>query len=54
MRTPQPNGITQLLPRLSRGDQAALDQLMPVVYDELYKLAHCYLRRGAGVFEGGV
>jgi RNA polymerase sigma-70 factor, ECF subfamily len=45
MQTPQPNDITQLLLRWSRGDQAALEQLMPVVYDELYKLAHSYLRR---------
>jgi|SRR5262245_4670021 len=44
MRTP-PNEITPLLLRWSRGDQAALDQLMPVVYEELYKLAHSYLRR---------
>jgi RNA polymerase sigma factor (TIGR02999 family) len=45
MQTPQPNDITQLLLRWSRGDQAAFEQLMPVVYDELYKLAHSYLRR---------
>jgi RNA polymerase sigma factor (TIGR02999 family) len=45
MRTPPPNEITQFLLRWSRGDKSALDQLMPVVYDELYKLAHSYLRR---------
>jgi RNA polymerase sigma factor (TIGR02999 family) len=45
MRTAPPNEITQLLLRWSRGDEAALEQLMPVVYDELYKLAHSYLRR---------
>jgi len=45
MPTPPPNEITQLLLRWSRGDQAALDQLMPVVYEELHKLAHSYLRR---------
>jgi len=45
MRTPTPNEITRLLLRWSRGDKSALDQLMPVVYDELYKLAHGYLRR---------
>ena len=38
MRTPPPNEITQFLLRRSRGDQSALDQLMPAVYDELYKL----------------
>lgn len=45
MRTQPHNEITQLLQRWSRGDQAALNQLMPIVYDELYKVAHGYLRR---------
>jgi len=45
MRTAPHNEITQLLLRWSRGEQAALERLMPVVYDELYKLAHSYLRR---------
>jgi len=45
MPTAPPNEITQLLLRWSRGDQSALSQLMPVVYDELHKLAHSYLRR---------
>ncbi|MGH9937864.1 MAG: ECF-type sigma factor [Blastocatellia bacterium] len=44
MQTP-PHEITPILLRWSRGDQAALDQLMPVVYEELRKLAHGYLRR---------
>jgi RNA polymerase sigma-70 factor, ECF subfamily len=44
MHTP-PHEITQLLLRWSRGEQAALAQLMPVVYEELHKLAHSYLRR---------
>src|SRR5262247_2855338 len=39
-----PNEITQLLLRWSRGDQSALEQLMPVVYEELRKLAGGYLR----------
>ncbi len=38
-------GITQLLVKWSNGDQAALDQLMPLVYDELRRLARSYLRR---------
>jgi RNA polymerase sigma factor (TIGR02999 family) len=38
-------GITQLLTRWSDGDQAALDQLMPMVYSELRRLAGNYLRR---------
>jgi RNA polymerase sigma factor (TIGR02999 family) len=45
MPTPPPNEITQLLLHWSRGDQAALDQLMPIVYKELHKLAHSYLRK---------
>ena len=45
MRTPLPNEITRLLLLWSRRDQAALDQLMPVVYEELHKLAHSFLRR---------
>ena len=37
--------ITQLLVEWSTGDQAALDRLMPLVYDELRRLARSYLRR---------
>ena len=37
--------ITQLLRRWSEGDRAALDQLMPVVQQELRKLAGGYLRQ---------
>jgi RNA polymerase sigma factor (TIGR02999 family) len=37
--------ITQLLLKWSDGDQTALDQLMPLVYDELRQLARIYLRR---------
>ena len=40
-----PEGVTQLLKRWSDGDRAALDQLMPLVYDELRRLAGGYLRR---------
>jgi RNA polymerase sigma factor (TIGR02999 family) len=38
-------GITQLLEKWSNGDRAALDELMPLVYDELRRLAGGYLRR---------
>lgn len=38
-------GITQLLVKWSNGDKAALDQLMPLVYNELRRLAGSYLRR---------
>ena len=37
--------ITQLLKKWSNGDKKALDQLMPLVYDELHRLAESYLRR---------
>ena len=40
--------ITQLLVRWGSGDKAALDQLIPLVYHELRKLAASYLRRKAG------
>jgi RNA polymerase sigma factor (TIGR02999 family) len=42
---PAPREITQLLKDWSGGDQAALDRLMPLVYDELHRLAHQYMRR---------
>ena len=37
--------ITQLLARWRQGDQSALEQLTPLVYDELHRLAVTYLRR---------
>jgi RNA polymerase sigma factor (TIGR02999 family) len=37
--------VTQLLAQWSGGSQAALDQLMPLVYGELHRLAGAYLRR---------
>jgi RNA polymerase sigma factor (TIGR02999 family) len=40
--------ITQLLLKWGSGDKAALDQLIPLVYDELRKLAASYLRRRSG------
>ena len=44
MQTPQSNQVTRLLLDWSHGDRAALDQLMPMVYQELRKLASSYLR----------
>lgn len=38
-------GVTQLLERWSGGDRDALEELMPLVYDELRRLARNYLRR---------
>jgi RNA polymerase sigma-70 factor (ECF subfamily) len=37
--------VTQLLVAWSRGDRAALDQLMPMVYAELRRLARHYVRQ---------
>jgi len=37
--------VTGLLVNWSNGDQQALDQLMPLVYGELRRLAQAYLRR---------
>jgi RNA polymerase sigma-70 factor (ECF subfamily) len=41
---PSPQTITQLLIEWRSGDQAALDALMPIVHQELRKLAKHYLR----------
>ncbi|HEU4933477.1 MAG TPA: sigma-70 family RNA polymerase sigma factor [Pyrinomonadaceae bacterium] len=43
--TSSPESITQLLARWNEGDENALDQLMPLVYDELHRLAANYLRK---------
>ncbi|MCY7375125.1 MAG: sigma-70 family RNA polymerase sigma factor [Pyrinomonadaceae bacterium] len=37
--------VTQLLQDWSDGKREALDELLPLVYDELRRLAHNYLRR---------
>lgn len=39
------DGITKLLQGWQGGDRAALDALVPVVYKELHRLAHCELRK---------
>jgi ECF sigma factor len=43
--TPSPNEVTQLLVAWGNGDQAARDELMPLVYEELRRLAHRYMDR---------
>jgi len=43
MRTTKSSSVTQLLFDWSHGDKQALDQLMPLVYPELRKLAGRYL-----------
>ncbi len=42
--TPSPEDLTGLLNDWSNGDQDALNRLMPLVYDELHRLASSYLR----------
>ncbi len=42
---PSAEEISELLIAWGNGDRAALNQLMPLVYDELRRLAHHYLRR---------
>lgn len=37
--------VSALLRAWTEGDQRALDRLTPIVYDELHRLAHRYLRR---------
>lgn len=44
MGTASAKDVTDLLNDLSKGDQNALNQLMPLVYDELRRLASRYLR----------
>lgn len=45
MATPPQTDVTQLLIDWRNGDKAALDRLMPIVYNELRRLANHYLRR---------
>jgi RNA polymerase sigma-70 factor (ECF subfamily) len=47
MTTPSlsPKEVTHLLLDWSRGDQSALDKLMPLVYGELRRMANRYMRR---------
>lgn len=40
-----PREVTLLLQDWCRGDHAALDKLIPLVYDELHRLAHIYMVR---------
>src|SRR6266566_2965719 len=42
-RRTDPQEVTQLLAEWSHGDQAALEKLTPLVYEELRRLAHRYM-----------
>ena len=43
-----PNSVTSLLVRWSQGDHSALEQLTPIIYDDLLRLARARLRREYG------
>ena len=43
--TSSSNSVSQLLIAWGQGDEAALEQLTPLVYDELHRLARRYMRR---------
>jgi RNA polymerase sigma-70 factor (ECF subfamily) len=42
---PSPKSITELLIEWRDGDESALDRLIPLVYEELRRLARYYMRR---------
>ena len=45
MPEPDQQALTEILRRWSDGDEAALEQLTPVVYAELHRIARGYMRR---------
>lgn len=40
--------VTRLLGQIGRGEKDAMNQLLPLVYDELHRLARSYFRRERG------
>ncbi len=42
---PEPGDVTGLLAELTKGNQEAASKLMPLVYDELHRIAERHLRR---------
>ncbi len=44
MLTQHQRGVTQLLQQWQGGDEQAMDSLMPLVYNELRRLAHRHLQ----------
>jgi len=44
MAAPAPHEVTQLLQAWSSGQQEALERLIPLVYEELHRLARHYMR----------
>ena len=45
MNVPSPVDVTELLMDWGNGNRAALDSLMPLVYDELHRLAARQIRK---------
>jgi len=45
LMTIEPHQVTRLLMEWSGGDESAFEQLMPLVHDELHRLAHQHMRR---------
>jgi len=45
MAAPSPQDLTQLLVAWSNGEKDALDQLIPLVYSELHRLAHRHMAK---------
>jgi RNA polymerase sigma-70 factor (ECF subfamily) len=48
MGLPVAHDVTALLRAWSKGDRSALDELIPLVYGELHRLAHHYMRCEGG------
>src|SRR5437763_10930288 len=45
LMTIAPHQVTALLKKWGEGDETALEQLTPLVHDELHRLAHQHMRR---------
>lgn len=45
MPRPSPSEVSQLLHAWNHGDETALERLMPLVYDELHRMARHYMAR---------
>lgn len=45
MQTPESHEVTELLIAWSQGDTEAFDRLVPLVYNELHRLAQSYMRK---------
>ena len=45
LTTPATHDVTEMLQDWTEGDESALERLMPLVYDELHRLAHQHMRR---------